>query len=129
MIIAIDFDNTIVKTSVVETTLKIKRLKFLSKKIINKLYNDGHIIIIDTLRTNGNDQTNKNSLTIVKNYLKEKGINYHYINENYPPLIKKWGDARKISCDISIDDRNIIPLVSWPIIYLIIKLKTWLKKN
>ena len=60
-------------------------------------------------------------------YLKEKDIRYTCINENYPPLIKIWGDSRKIAGDVFIDDKNIIPLVSWPIIYVIIKLKTWLR--
>lgn len=127
MVIAIDFDNTIVKTVVNDVDVKIKRLKFLAKTVINNLYDSGHIIIINTLRENGK-KPNPKILTEAKKYLKEKGIKYHLINKNYKKNINKWYDSRKIACDISIDDRNIIPLVSWPIIYVIIKIKIWLRK-
>ena len=126
MIIAIDFDGTIVKTKVDERKIVIKRNKLLAKKIINKLYND-HTIIINTLRV---DKGKRKYLSEAKKWLKKEGIKYHYINENSKEVVEGyWGDTRKIAADIYIDDKNIISLVSWPIIYLIIKLKLWLRKN
>jgi hypothetical protein len=128
MIIAIDFDNTIVKTSVKGYDVEIKRLKFLAKKVINSLHNEGHTIIINTLREDGKHTKMGNALRKAKTYLKKKGIKYHFINENDPYLISQWGESRKIACDVNIDDRNIIPLTSWPIIWLILRIKqTWIE--
>jgi len=124
MYIGIDFDNTIVKT---EGFTEIKRLKFLARWVINRLYAEDNIIIINTLRSDTfKGPGSKKALTTAKEYLKKAGIKYHYINENAEQLIARYGDTRKIAVDINIDDKNIVPLVSWPIIYLIIKVKEFI---
>lgn len=120
MYITIDFDNTIAVSKITGTKVSIIRNKFLAKQVINDLYKN-NIITINTLREG-------KLLEQAKKYLKKSGIKYHYINENPKELIEKWGESRKIAGDIYIDDRNIVPLVSWPIIWVVLKIKLWIKK-
>lgn len=112
MVIVIDFDETIVYSSYP----KIHGLKPNAREIINKLYNEGHDIIINTCRAGIYEAQ-------VYHFLNRNKIKYHYINSNLPRLIVKFGqDCRKISGDIYIDDKNLggIP-DNWLKIYSIIK--------
>lgn len=93
MIIAIDFDGTIVD----HNYPKIGNLKSNVKEVINKLY-ENHIIIIWTCRF-GKDKYD------MINFLDKEGIRYHYINENDPNL--DFQPFPKIYYDILIDDRNL----------------------
>lgn len=110
MRVAIDFDGTIVEDAYPE----IGRLFYNAKEVINKLYDEGHDIIINTCRAGifeGNVYT----------FLKDNGIKYSYINSNLPRDIEKFGqDCRKISADIYIDDKNIGGIPTWLEIYEII---------
>lgn len=110
MIIAIDFDDTIVSNNYP----KIGNLKENAKKIINKLYKEGNIIIIWTCR-------HDKKLQDVITFLKDNEIKYNYINENENELIKKYGDTRKVNADIYIDDKNLGGIPNWNTIYKIIK--------
>ena len=113
MVIVIDFDKTIVYSEYPE----IIGLKPNAKKIINKLYNDGHEIIINTCRAGVHEGR-------VYTYLAEEGIKYHYINSNLPRLIEFFKqDCRKISGDVYIDDKNLggIP-DDWDEIYKMLNL-------
>lgn len=95
MIIAIDFDNTIVKS---EFPVIIGMMHN-ARAVINALRQEGHTIIITTCRIGKH-------LDAAVDYLKAHGIEYDYINENAPERVKKYrGDCRKISCDVLIDDR------------------------
>jgi hydroxymethylpyrimidine pyrophosphatase-like HAD family hydrolase len=109
MIIAIDFDDTIVYNGYPG----IGELKPNAKKIINKLYNEGYIIIIWTCRENEKEKD-------VINFLNKNNIKYHFINENVKEIKEKYGDTRKVNADIYIDDRNILGIPSWDEIYKII---------
>lgn len=37
----------------------------------------------------------------------EYGLYFDAVNENHPDNIKKYGDCRKIYCDVYLDDKNI----------------------
>ena len=87
MIIVIDFDGTIVEMGYPN----IGELKPNARKVINRLYDEGHEIIINTCRAG----TYEGDLY---RFLYKEDIKYHYINSNLPRLIEEFGqDCRKIS--------------------------------
>lgn len=111
MIISIDFDGTIVEDRYPE----IGYLKPGAKKVIQRLHEEGHKIIINTCRV-GDLERN------CVNFLLEKKIPFDRINDNLPELVAKYGtNCRKISADIHIDDHNILGLPSWEEIYELIQ--------
>lgn len=115
--ISIDYDDTIVYQDFPNAgTIKPNAVK-----VINRLHEEGHQIMIWTCRVG-------ERFDIAMNYLKEQGIKFHIANVNHPDIIAKFGeDTRKMFADIYIDDKQLggIP-DDWDVIYeLIIKqLKT-----
>lgn len=109
MIIAIDFDGTIVENKYPE----IGNLKPNVQKIINRLVAEGHYIIIWTCRSDSSDLEN------LKKFLHDNNILYHAINENKSNL--GFSPKPKIFANIYIDDRQLggIP-DDWNDIYNII---------
>lgn len=108
----IDADGTIWYNKYPE----IGELKPNAKEIINKLYSEGHDIIINTCRA-GIHEANCY-------YALEKfGIKYHYINSNLPKDIEFFKqDCRKISADLYIDDKQLGGIPNdWNEIYEIIQ--------
>lgn len=106
-VLAIDFDNTIANT----TYPKINGLIKNSKKYINKLYDDGWYIIINTCRCGEFEEAAKVFLDI-------NNIKYNNINQHCPRLIELYKeDTRKMSADFYIDDKNIYGLPKWSDIY------------
>jgi hypothetical protein len=95
--ISIDYDDTIVYQDFPNTgTIKPN-----AKEVINRLYDEGHHILIWTCRAFERVQT-------AKDYLIECGVRFHLINENLPSNIEQYGgDTRKMSADIYIDDRQL----------------------
>ena len=120
-IIVIDFDDTIINVDFP----KIKGLKPFAKEYINKLYEGGSYIIINTCRDGNHEKE-------AEKFLKDNGIKYNLINENHEGLINKFNsDCRKISGDIYIDDKNLDIIynrvvegdnnyINWPKIYSMI---------
>lgn len=103
MIIAIDFDGTIVENKFPS----IGNLLPEAKESINFLYNCGHKIIIWTSR--GGDQ-----LLDAVNFLTENDIHFHRINDNLPENTKQYGsNSRKIYAHRYIDDHNIGGFPGW----------------
>ena len=99
--LCVDFDGTLCRS---EYPYIGKR--FLPHKIIawyvRMKKRQGWIIILNTLRTN------KDLLDMAVYACKhEFNIPIDYVNENTKEDVQMWGDSRKISCDINIDDRNI----------------------
>jgi len=110
LILAIDFDDTIVK----EEYPAIGPLRYGAKKYINQLYDDGHYIIIWTCRS-GDPELE------AEIFLFDNGIKFHKINAHNPFNLHKYqNDTRKISAHLYIDDRNIGGLPSWSEIYKIV---------
>lgn len=113
-IIAVDFDGTIVEVAYPD--IGIIREK--AVEYINKLYDEGYGIVINTCRSGEYEQN-------CINFLKENKIKYHHINENFPHLIELYNmDCRKISADCYIDDKCLMwNIPSWEEKYNIIKKK------
>jgi len=103
MIIAIDFDGTICRS----TFPVIEGLQPYAKEVINKLYDDGHYIIIWTCRTRDN-------LLSAINWLLEQGIKFHRVNDHQPENMAKYGDGgNKVFAHCYIDDKNIFGFSGW----------------
>lgn len=119
MIIAIDFDGTIVE----HQFPNIGPLRTNAKEVINRLYDEGHGIIIWTCRTSQNifPASTRPTVFDVKDFLDKEGIKYHTINNNIPEL--SFQPSPKVYADVYIDDRQLggIP-DDWEDIY--VKLKT-----
>ena len=107
MIIAIDFDGTIVR----DMYPAIGKLRPDAVKCINKLYDDGHYIIIWTCREGIR-------LYAATRFLDMMGVKYHKVNGDEPGNLEKFGSAgRKVYADVYIDDRQPGGLPPWQEIY------------
>jgi len=112
-ILSIDFDHTICMSNYPETGVQRKD----AGKFINKLAKDGYGIVINTCREGI-------ALADAINWLHRNKIPYHYINCNFPDIIRRYGsDCRKISADLYIDDKCLTGLPKWKKIYKIINKK------
>lgn len=106
LVISIDFDGTITNF---DTFPLNKALNRRAKDAIVKLYNDGHTIIINTMREG---KLKKEAI----DFLEYWEIPFHHFNENCPKLKQKYGnDPRKIGCDIHIDDRSLMG-IDWDVL-------------
>ena len=107
MIIAIDFDGTIVRNAYPATG----QLQPDAARYINRLYDDGHYIIIWTCRAG-------ERLLEAINCLLEAGVRFHRINDDEPCNLSKYGGAgRKLYADVYVDDRQVGGLPPWKNIY------------
>ncbi|MCL1868623.1 MAG: HAD family hydrolase [Paludibacter sp.] len=97
MIIAIDFDGTIVQSNFPSIGALIPN----AKESINKLFQDGHYIIIWTCRQN-------EQLLDMFNFLVAENILFHRCNDNSPEQTAKYGtNSRKVYAHAYIDDLAI----------------------
>jgi len=93
----IDFDGTIVEAKWPE----IGEMKPNALTVINRLYDAGHKIVVNTCRV---DQY----AAAAYSWLVDNGFKFHAFNENLPELIEFYGsDTRKLSGDVYIDDKNL----------------------
>lgn len=117
VILAIDFDGTICEVDYPG----IGRERAGAKEWINKLYEEGYLIVINTCRTNDGEVPAQD---MASDFLNLRGIKFHKINENFEHLIELYGcDTRKISADMYIDDRCLFDIPTWEEKYKIIKKK------
>ena len=112
MIIAVDFDGTIVKHKYPkigkEIPFAIKTLKLLQEK--------GHKLILWTHRSG-------NELNEAVEFCEKKGLSFFAINCNYYGEEYDNSISRKIYADVYIDDRNILGIPDWGIIFELINKK------
>lgn len=113
MIIAVDFDGTIVEHRYPkigkEIPYAIDTLKMLIK--------DRHQLILWTVREG-------ELLQEAVDYCRERGVEFYAINTNYPEEKDVHRHfSRKLKADLFIDDRNLGGLPDWGIIYRMIKEK------
>jgi hypothetical protein len=107
MIIAIDFDGTIVDDKFPE----IGTLKKGAKEAINKLYSEGYYIIIWTSRC-------AEQLLDAVVFLAVNDIKFNAVNKNCPINMAKYGgNPRKVYADVYIDDNGLYDLPVWDDIY------------
>lgn len=107
MVIAVDFDGTIVKHKYPQIGREIP----LAIKTLKRLQSDGHILILWTVRSG---KLLEDAIT----FCKQQGIEFYAVNCNYPEETElNIIQCRKINVDLFIDDRNVGGLPDWDIIY------------
>lgn len=109
MIIAIDFDGTIVE----HAYPKIGKPIPFAIETLKMLQNDGHQLILWTVREG-------KLLQEALDYCYQNGITFFAVNTNYPEE-KRENSPRKLMADLFIDDRNLGGLPDWGIIYQIVQ--------
>ena len=111
MIIAVDFDGTIVT----HAYPKIGREMPGAISTLKRIQADGHRLILWTVREG-------ELLDEAVEYCRERGleffaVNEHYVGENYKQGGTEGKSCRKINADLYIDDRNIGGFPGWEAIY------------
>ena len=113
MIIAIDFDGTIVEHRYPEIG---KEIPF-SVETLKMLQQDRHKLILWTVREG-------HLLDEAVQWCKERGLEFYAVNRDYPEETREdRGFSRKLKADMFIDDRILGGLPDWGLIYRIIKEK------
>lgn len=113
MIIAVDFDGTIVEDRYPEIGNEIP----FATEVLRKLIEQRHHIILWTMR-------NGKELDEAINWCRKRGVEFYAINTDSSDLVGDGHDpdlSYKVHADIFIDDRNIGGLPSWTDIYHIIQ--------
>jgi len=106
MIIAVDFDGTIVE----HEYPKIGRLIPFAIETLKKLQDDKHQLILWTVREGG-------LLQDAVDYCEKKGLRFYAANKNFPEEDPASPASRKVNADLFIDDRNLGGLPDWGVIY------------
>ncbi|MCX6238693.1 MAG: hydrolase [Bacteroidia bacterium] len=109
MIIAVDFDGTIVE----HKFPAIGRIRIFAFEMLKALQAKNHQLILWSHRTG-------NELEEAVEFCRSNGIEFYAVNKNYPEEEWNENDSRKIFADIYIDDRNLGGIPSWGEIYQII---------
>ncbi|MDY6131315.1 MAG: hypothetical protein SPI18_08565 [Prevotella sp.] len=112
MVIAIDFDGTIVEHKYPEIG---KELPF-ATDTIKMLIADRHQVILWSVREG-------KLLQDAVDWCKNRGIEFYAVNKDYPEEDIENNDhfSRKLNADLFIDDRNIGGLPDWGVIYRMVK--------
>ena len=112
MVIAVDFDGTIVEHEYPNIG---KPIPFAIETLI-QMQRDGHRLIMWTVR-------HGDLLQEAVDYCAEQGLYFFAENENYRgEIIEKQDYSRKLKADLFIDDRNLGGLPDWGIIYNAVKM-------
>ena len=110
MIIAVDFDGTIVTHEYPrigkEIPFAIDTLKRLQEK-------PDYQLILWSVREGS-------LLKEAVEYCRSRGLEFYAVNSNYPEESAEHEEPRKLQADLFIDDRNIGGLPDWGIIYRMI---------
>lgn len=107
LIIAVDFDGTIVEDAYPEIGKKM----LYAFETLKKLENDGHRLILWTYRAGS-------KLKEAVDYCKKNGIEFYAVNESYSGELLTSKVSRKINADIFIDDRNVGGFAGWGEVYM-----------
>lgn len=112
MIIAIDFDGTIVE----HAYPKIGKPVPFAIDTLLQMQKDGHKLILWTVRRG-------QLLQDAIDYCARRGLYFYAENENYRGENKEKGEevSRKLGADLFIDDRNLGGLPDWGVIYNAVK--------
>ncbi len=107
MIIAVDFDGTIVCDCYPE----IGKERTFAIETLKALIHEGHQLILWSVREGP-------LLQEAVEWCRERGVEFYAVNEDYPGQAKddKFY-TRKLKVDLFIDDRNIGGMPNWGIIY------------
>lgn len=111
MVIAVDFDGTIVEHEYPNIGEPIP----FAIDVLKKLQEEGHILLLWSVREG-------DLLRAAVDYCEQNGLRFYAANKNFPGEELNNDDTpRKLNADIFIDDRNIGGLVDWGVIYQIIR--------
>ena len=108
MIIAVDFDGTIVEH---KYPMIGKELPF-AIETLKKIRDERHKLILWTVREG-------HLLEEALAFCRERGLEFYAVNRDYPEEEKGKNNhfSRKLKADIFIDDRNLGGLPDWGTIY------------
>lgn len=109
MIIAVDFDGTIVEHKYPEIGREIP----FATDTLKMLIKDRHRLILWSVREG-------KLLDEAVEWCKERGVEFYAVNKDYPEERGKSSNnyfSRKIKADMFIDDRNVGGLPDWGTIY------------
>ncbi|NLO69621.1 MAG: hypothetical protein GX102_01435 [Porphyromonadaceae bacterium] len=107
MIIAVDFDGTIVT----HEYPKIGREIPFAIDTLKRIQNSGeHLLILWTVREG-------DLLEEAVEFCRSKGLEFYAVNSNYPEGEMIDGQPRKLNADLFIDDRNLGGIPDWGVIY------------
>jgi len=109
MIIAVDFDGTIVTHEYPKIG---KDIPFAIDVLKRLQQEEHHLLILWTVRTG-------ELLDEAIEYCRERGLEFYAANKNYPE--EEESDPRKLTADMFIDDRNFGGLPEWGKMYRSIK--------
>lgn len=113
MIIAIDFDGTVVE----HRYPKIGKEIPFAVDTLKRLQADGHKLILWSVREG---QLLKDAVE----WCRDRGIEFYAINSNHPEAYYEGEEVptapRKLKADLFIDDRNLGGLPDWGAIYQIV---------
>ena len=114
MIIAVDFDGTIVE----HRYPAIGKERPFATETLKKLIADGHRLILWTVREG-------RLLEDAVAFCRERGVEFYAVNRDYPEEEKENNKhySRKLKADVWIDDRNVGGLPDWGTIYEMITYK------
>ena len=116
MIIAVDFDGTIVEHCYPEIG---KEVPF-ATTTLKMLIKERHQLILWTVRRG-------ELLQEAVDWCKERGVEFYAVNKNFPEeQVDNDGGYCKVNAELFIDDRNLGGLPDWGKIYqMITENKTW----
>ncbi|MGG6543956.1 UNVERIFIED_CONTAM: hypothetical protein NY100_00665 [Prevotella sp. 15_C9] len=117
MIIAVDFDGTIVE----HEYPKIGKEIVFATETLKELIKDGHQLILWSVREG-------ELLQEAIDWCHERGVDFWAVNKDYPEEEKGKNNhfSRKLKADMFIDDRNLGGLPDWGTIYRMVKNhETW----
>lgn len=109
MIIAVDFDGTIVE----HEYPKIGRSIPFAIETLKELQKEGHTLILWSVRDG-------DLLLEAVKYCEERGLKFYAANKNYPEEDVAIS-SRKLNADLFIDDRNLGGLPDWGVIYHVVR--------
>lgn len=116
MIIAVDFDGTIVEHKYPE----IGNERPFATYTLRKLIEDRHRLILWTVRRG-------KGLQEAVDWCKERGVEFYAVNRNFPEeTVEPHGGYSKINAELFIDDCNLGGIPDWGKIYQMINEgKSW----
>lgn len=111
MIIAVDFDGTIVEHRYPAIGQEIP----FAIETLKKLSREQHRLILWTVRKG-------KLLDEAVQYCRKRGLEFYAVNRNYPEETEEQTakSSRKLKADVWIDDRNVGGLPEWGVIYQLI---------
>ena len=112
MVIAVDFDGTIVEHKFPEIG---REIPFAIDTLIRLQKEERHQLILWTVREG-------ELLEEAVNFCRKRGLEFYAVNKNFPEEeVEPTGGCRKLNAEMFIDDRNIGGLPDWGIIYKLVK--------